>query len=206
MTSEPHLTEEDLAGFLSDDLSAEERLRAEEHLDGCDACRAEAIAVSRLEATVPSAPAGADSPRHTGASVRRSRWRVPAGVVGLLAAAGLAAVLLWPGDPRIHGLPDEERFGHEAIQRLETHFPAGGAVLPRDSVAFSWADTGADEYRLTISAADGALLWSQTAGDTVVVPPATLDLPAGETLYWYVVALDVGIAARSGIQSFQVIP
>jgi anti-sigma factor RsiW len=204
MTSELHLTEEQLAGFLSDDLSAEERLRVDEHLDGCDACRAEAIAVSRLEATVPSAPAGASSPRRMGAAVRRSR--VPAGVVGLLAAAGLAAVLLWSGDPGIHGFPDEERFGHEAIQRLETRFPAAGAVLPRDSVAFSWTDTGADEYRLTISAADGALLWSQTAADTVVVPPATLDLPAGETLFWYVDALDVGIAARSGIQSFEVIP
>jgi hypothetical protein len=201
-TSLSHLTESELAGYLDHDLSPEERRRVAQHLDACDVCRAEVVETSRLlaqdmdpEAPAPAVPA-----------VRR-RWR-DRGMVGLATAAVLAAILL----VRPGGIPpgqeavDRERFVTEGVDRLVAHAPPEDGTVGRDDLRFTWADRGTGSYRITITAEDGRLVWSQSLADTTVVPPSTLDLAPGERFFWYVDAISAGVVARSGAHSFVVTP
>jgi hypothetical protein len=197
-----HLTDSELAGYLDDDLSPEERRRVVQHLDACDVCRAEAVETSRVLAEdvdleVP-APAARDA---------RRRWRVR-GVAGLATAAALAAILL----VRPGGIPpgqeavDRERFVTEGVDRLTAYAPPDAAAVRRDDLLFAWEDRGTGSYRITVTAEDGRLVWSQALADTTVVPPPTLDLGPGERFFWYVDAISAGVVARSGAHSFVVTP
>jgi anti-sigma factor RsiW len=204
MTTDPHLTEAELAGFLANELDGEERRRVEAHLDACDPCREEAIAVARLVDSAPVETGGTAAVALAPRGQRRRRWALPAGLGGL-AAAGLAGILVWSGQG-MNGDPMEERLGDEGAPRIEVHSPPPGAVIARDSLRFSWTDQGTVAYRVTLSAEDGALLWSASIADTLVVPPGTIDLPSGETLYWYVDAIGAGVVARSRAQPFRIVP
>jgi hypothetical protein len=206
-----HLTDSELAGFLDGDLSDAERARAEAHLDACDECRTELIEVARLVADAPEAGAFPVapvqiSPPTSRARQRRPSWPIPAGIVGLAAAAGLAMILFWPAAPGWNEQPMQERFGTEATPRLETHFPPDGGAVPRDEVRFAWASHDTGSYRIMLTAEDGALVWSATLADTVVAPPAELDLPAGRTFYWYVDAIGIGVVGRTGAHAFTIAP
>jgi anti-sigma factor RsiW len=206
-----HLTDNELAGFLDGDLSDADRTRIGAHLGTCDACRAEAVEVTRLLQGAPasgSAPPLARRARAQGraAPAGRPRWRAPAGLAGLAAAAGLAVLLLWPAASGMNEAPMAERFRTEGVARLEIHTPAPDAVVRREEVRFSWARHGAASYRITLTAADGGLVWSTTLADTVAVPPAVLELPVGQTLFWYVDAIDVGVVARTGAHPFSIAP
>jgi len=202
MTDRHHLKESELAGFLDDDLTPAERASIESHLDACEACRVELIEVSRLVHEEPAAEA-LDRKR---ASPPRSRWRIPIGIVGLAAAAVFATLLVWPTWNGGHEQPVLERFGSEGSVQLEARFPSAGDAVPRDRLRFAWANHGTASYRITLTAEDGALVWSGTVTDTVVTPPADLDLPPGRTFFWYVDAIDIGIVARTGARAFTVAP
>jgi hypothetical protein len=210
-----HLTDNELAGFLDGDLADADRRRVGAHLEACDACRAEAVEVARL---LQDAPASGSVPPLTpreraqgrghaaGPTSRRPRWRGPAGLAGLAVAAGLAMLLLWPAASGMNESPLAERFGTEGVARLEIHTPAPDAVVRREEVRFSWAQHETASYRITLTAGDGGLVWSTTLADTVAIPPAELELPAGRTLFWYVDAIDVGVVARTGAHPFSIAP
>jgi hypothetical protein len=201
-----HLTDREVAGFLDADLAGPERERVEAHLDACDECRSELLQVARLaqEVSTPGDPR-AGVPAN---SARRpaSRWRWPVGIGGLAVAAALATLLLWPAGAGWDERPVPERWGNEGVRRLDTHAPEPGGVIARDALRFSWASLGTESYRITVTGEDGALVWSRMVTDTVVAPPADLELPPGRTFFWYVDAIEIGIVARTGAHSFTVAP
>jgi hypothetical protein len=211
-----HLTDSELAGFLDGDLTDADRARVGAHLEACDACRVEAVEVTRLMQDAPAAGSATSSvPQVHGAPVHgdtvkptrwRTRWAAPAGIAGVAAAAGLAILLLWPAASSLNDHPMDQRFGTEGLARLETHTPAPDAVVRREDVRFSWSGHETASYRIALTAADGGLLWSTTLADTVAVPPADLELPAGETFIWYVDAIDIGVVARTGAHRFSITP
>jgi hypothetical protein len=197
-----HLTDNELAGFLDGDLPAEERARVEAHLEACGECRAEMVEVAALVHDAPAAGTAAPG----GGRGERPRWRLPAGLVGLAAAAGIALLLFWPGGPGLDRRPVTERFVTEGVAVLEARSPAPDAIVPLDGLRFAWAGHDAASYRITLTAEDGALVWTETVTDTVVAPPVDLDLLPGRTFFWYVDAIDVGIVARTGAHSFTIAP
>lgn len=211
MIDQQHLKENELAGFLDGDLSPAERARVEAHLEACDRCRAELVAVARTAHDFSTA----DPEWSAAASPARRRWRIPAGIGGLAAAAAIAFLFLSPARPPVQdgwsppGLNDrpvQERLGGEGVARIETHFPSAGGLVRRDALRFSWADQGSVPYRITLTAEDGALIWTATLEDTTAVPPADLALAPGETFFWYVDAIDIGVIARTGARPFTIAP
>lgn len=213
-----HLSDSELAGFLDGDLADRERAHVETHLEACDECRAELIDVARLLSEAESAAADTASPtaapptatsptaeRPPRAQRPPSRWRLPAGVGGLAAAAVVATLILWPAGPGVTDRPMEERLRTEGAERLEAHFPAPDGVIQRGALRFEWSSHDAGSYRITVTAEDGALIWSQTLADTVVVPPTDLELGA-DRFFWYVDAIDVGVVARTGARAFTIAP
>jgi predicted anti-sigma-YlaC factor YlaD len=203
-----HLTEGELAGYLDRDLSATERQSVERHLDECDLCRAELVAVAGLVDGWNASDARSEPPSVPGRFSKRRPWRRSMGLVGLAAAAALAGLLLVvPGpEPLADGGWDRERIGTEGVAPLRTHAPSDAGTVSRHDLRFTWADHGTDSYRLTMTAEDGGLVWSVTLADTMAVPPDTLQLEPGARFFWYVDAMSAGVVARSGVRSFTVTP
>lgn len=203
-----HLTEGELAGYLDEDLSADERRQVEEHLDACDDCRTEVIEAARLlaeewEHEAPVSPDIAEGGRRASGP----RWAIPAGIAGIAAAAVLATVLLIePGTmPSGDDQPsDRERFVTEGVERLAVYAPPEDGAVAREGLRFTWADAGTDSYRITITAEDGRLVWAHSSADTTVIPPSTLELETGERFFWYVDAISAGVVGRTGAHSFVV--
>lgn len=199
-----HLTENELAGFLDNDLSPEERGRVEAHLDACHACRDELVEVTRLVAH------NHETGSATGPSQEEESrgWRRSAGIVGVLAAAAVVTVVLvQPGEVALDGPTHElERSGIEGVGQLAVHAPRNDAMVARQELRFVWADHGTESYRITVTAEDGALIWSHSLADTTVVPPADIELPPEDRLYWYVDAVSGGVVARTGPRSFRIEP
>jgi anti-sigma factor RsiW len=217
-----HLTEHEIAGFLDQDLSPGELQRVREHLDVCDECRGEVVAVAALLATEPAledAPVAAPPtpPMESTAPVAdigdyrqsrhpsHNRWRVPVGAAALLAAAVAVLILVQPGGGPV-GQGQLQRFGDDARVELQAHEPADGSVVARESLRFTWSSHDAASYRISIASEDGSLVWSETVADTTAAPPASVELPAGETLFWYVDAITGGTAARTGLRTLTVQP
>lgn len=199
-----HLTENELAGFLDQDLSPEERDRVEVHLDACQACRDELVEVTRLVAQNQEAGVSSAS----GQEEESGGWRLPAGIAGVLVAAALATVfLVQPGGVSMDGTaPELERSVTEGLEQLAVHAPLDNAVVAREELRFVWADHGTQSYRITVTAEDGALIWSHSQADTIVVPPADIELSSEGRFYWYVDAVSGGVVARTGARSFRIEP
>lgn len=202
-----HLSDHEVAGFLDRDLSEAEQKHVEAHLEACDACRSE---LRHVVGILREAPAAGVQPQTilqpTGRRRQGSRWRLPAGLGGMAAAAVIATLIIWPGGTGQEEQPVQQRFGTEGMALIAPHFPQTGGVVNRADLRFSWESHEAASYRFTLTADDGALLWSQTLADTVAVPPSELDLPAGPTFFWYVDVIDIGVVARTGAHSFQIAP
>lgn len=194
-----HLTDSALAGYLDDDLPLAERRAVEEHLDACDDCRAEVVDVARVldrHADAGTAPTGS------------SRRGMSLKIAGLAAAAVLAALLLVrpdvPAPPA--PAPGTERVSFEGVDRLSAYAPADEAAVSRDALRFAWADHGTDSYRVSLMTEAGSLIWSGTVTDTVVHPPAAIELAPGQRFFWFVDAIDGGVVARTTPHSFTVAP
>lgn len=184
-----HLSDEVLAAFIDRGLSAEDRGIAEAHLAACRDCRLELAAATRLATS-----------RDTPVAARRSSvslWTVAA------AAAVVLAVAISLG----------RRGGIDQSRPVERAAPAGAAVdvvaprstpaTTRDALRFVWRDAGDAAYRVTVTDATGATLWSATTRDTAIVPPANVTLDAGRTYYWSVDALKAdGSSLTSGSTPF----
>lgn len=194
-----HLTATELAGYLDDDLPLAERRAVEEHLDACDDCRAEVVDVARVldrHADAGTVPTGS------------SRRRMPLGLAGLAAAAVLAALLLVRPEAPAPPAPaaEVERVSFEGVDPLAAYAPADEAAVSRDALRFAWADRGTESYRVSLMTEAGSLIWSGTVTDTIVEPPAAIELAPGERFFWFVDAIDGGVVARTRPHSFIVAP
>jgi len=185
--SDAHLTELQVASYLDQALSAAERAGVEEHLEQCDACRGELVDAARIADTVP-AP--------------KRRWLL-AGAAA--AAAVIGIVLLVPGRKPAGDVIRGPNDG-EGVPSVTAVTPASGALVSAASLRLTWRPIPTAElYRVTVTDAGGAPVWSDSTSDTSAVPPAAL-VP-GRTYYWVVDALLAdGRSATTGSVGFTVAP
>lgn len=194
-SEEAHLRENELAAFLDDGLTGEERHRVEAHIDVCDACRAELVDIGR-------AVAGRRSLGSAAAPIAR-RWWVPAAV-----AAGLVAVLFVPRyvtRPRIEAEPHPVRvIGGEELPHIELVSPLEDASAPAAGLVFTWHAAKADVYRFSLLTQTGDSIWSNRTTDTAIALPAGVTLQAGAAYFWRVDAVANGIVATTGVHHLRI--
>lgn len=183
---DPHLRERQLASYLDRALDPAEQSAIEVHLESCDDCRAELRAAAQLTTTVP---------------VFRRRWLVAAAA----AAAAVALVVFAPGRKPANEVVRGPSEG-EGVSRVQVVTPIQGSRLPRPSLQLTWHPArGAELYRVTLTDAGGATLWTDSTSDTTVTPGARLE--PGRTYYWVVDALLAdGRSATTGNVGFSVTP
>lgn len=189
-----HPTDESVAAYIDAVLSPVERGRVDAHLSDCEYCRSRLLLASR---TLQTAPAP-----------RRARPLFPL-AAGLL-AAGLAGVLLLSrssGEPA--ATPDTLRATEEtSLPALRPLGPHRGSTVPRDDLRFVWAPVSPDVlYQVTVSAADGRVLWTGRTTDTIATLPGTTlgEIEPGEAYFWRVDALLSNLqSVTSGDQQFRV--
>jgi anti-sigma factor RsiW len=181
-----HLSPEALAGYLDDALPREEQGQVELHLATCTPCREELAEVRRLQ-------------------LHRSRRRW---AVVLLPTAAAAAALLVIGLPRPATTPSDIRARPAAEQPLAIVSPVSSAEIAPGPVKFTWGSAGPRaSYTLTLQAADGRVVWTWTATDTVAVLPDSVALGPGLTWFWYVDAmLSDGRSRSTGLQRLRTRP
>jgi hypothetical protein len=182
------LDEIDIARLL-DSMAPERDQAALAHLASCARCRAQLAGAARLLRD----PVVATELKRVALPPRRpDRRRTHIAIAGGLAAAALAAVLLWPEAAR---LTDAETAGDDAAYRERTltttnapriQGPLGSATLA-DSLRWS-SVPAADLYRVTFWRRDGEVAWSGETRDTVLALPAALARSGLETLLWDVKA------------------
>jgi hypothetical protein len=170
-----HPSDGDVAAYLEAVLPDRERVALEAHVADCEYCQARLALAGEVVGTAPR--------------TRRRRLLYPAALIA--AAAGLAAVLLVPGRT-VEPTPQSEfRTPAEgtAGQRLRIIQPSRGGSIRSEAPRLIWSGLGADAlYQITISTADGSVLWSERTSDTTVVPPVTVAgrLRSGERYFWRV--------------------
>jgi hypothetical protein len=85
-----------------------------------------------------------------------------------------------------------------------------GTAVDAGRLRFVWRSISSDVlYQVTLSAADGQVLWTGRTSDTVATPPpATLQqLESGQAYFWRVDALLANLqSVTSGDQRFEVSP
>ena len=189
-----HPTDESVAAYIDAVLSPPERAQLDAHLGDCEYCRSRLVLASRALQTAPIPG--------------RSRRFLP--IAATLLAAGIAGVLLLSRSAveRTPG-PGTERAAEEvALPPLHTVQPARGAAVGLEGLRLVWASLSPDAlYQVTLSEADGRVLWTERTSDTVATPPPeTLRrLTSGQTYFWRVDALFSNLqSVTSGDQQFQV--
>lgn len=189
-----HPTDESVAAYIDAVLSPSERAQLDAHLGDCEYCRSRLVLASRA---LQSAPVP-----------RRFRRLLP--IAATLLAAGIAGVLLLSRSAvERSSSPDLERAAEEvSLPPLHTLQPArGAAVVPAD-VRFVWSRLSPDAlYQVTLSEADGRVLWTERTSDTAALPPieTVRRLKPGEAYFWRVDALFSNLqSVTSGDQQFQV--
>jgi hypothetical protein len=126
---------------------------------------------------------------------------------GVLAAAA-AVVLIWIA--RVEpGKEQSARLLRGVVSDnigLVAYGPTGDAK--RESLRFVWGSAaGAASYRVSVTAANGAQVWSQSGVDTVASLPRSVTLLIGERYLWVADALMRDGSNRStGLREFSLIP
>ena len=186
---ESHLTAEEVAAYLGNDLGEMERERLERHLALCGRCCDELVAVGGL------------LPR---ARTRRRRYLVPAG----LAAAALVGILAIGSQTVFRGDAPVLRSEDEAVQmltiRIEPVSPPEGALVLAGELSFAWRAVAPDIlYELVLTDAEGRVLLRGETRSTLVVPGPEVVLRSGARYNWYVDALlPSGETMTTGVQTF----
>jgi Putative zinc-finger len=180
-----HLTDSEMARYLDRRVSLEERDRIEDHLASCAECREHTLGTQQV--------------------LRRARRPRMVAVGSVLAAA--AVVLIWIA--RVGPIPElsaPQRGVASDNAGLIAYGPTGDAKRP--SLRFVWGSAmGAASYRLSVTAANGAQVWSQSGADTVASLPRSVDLRTGEKYLWVADALMRDGSTRStGLREFSLIP
>jgi hypothetical protein len=200
-----HLSEIELSGLLDHALAGEDRVRAEQHLEGCAECRAEWLAVARL-ADSYEAKDRSTAPRPT---LRRParRW-LPLAVGGAL-AAGLAALLLFRPDLVTRVQPREPLRApdfSEGRTRLEIVSPSPDSSVSRPGLSLIWHGSAASLYRVIVLTESGEPVWTADTPDTTVALPDGVTLLPGRLYFWRVEGIANGITASTGANRLRVRP
>jgi hypothetical protein len=89
---------------------------------------------------------------------------------------------------------------------LVAYGPTGDAK--RESLRFVWGSApNVVSYRLSLTSADGAQIWSQSGVDTVASLPPTVSLRIGQRYLWVADAVTNDGSTRStGLREFSLIP
>lgn len=192
ITSEEHLTAEAIAAYLDGTIGDLERKRVEAHAAECEECRREIVEVT--------------------GTLRRMRrtpnWRVWAPAAA--AAALIAFLVLRPfwietgqdSTSRFRG--PESIAGREGRVDIRVLAPADESTVSPADVAFIWHAGGAEaSYQLTLTDAEGGVVWTLATTDTVASLPDTIALVHASLYHWYVDGLlEDGRQASSGVRSF----
>jgi hypothetical protein len=184
-----HPSSEEVAAYLSNALTANDRATLEAHLAVCAQCRREVTSARRLIRSQGSSTA--------------LRWAVPAA-----AAAVVAIVLLSPlRSGRVETLAKraaEDAAVSATMPKIRIVSPASGDTVKGDQVVFVWQRVGNEPlYRLTLTDASGHAVWTRDTSDTTVALPTSLSLAKGQSYFWFVDALGAdGIALTTGTHRF----
>lgn len=192
-----HLSQDTIAAHVDRSLSLEERRVADTHLAGCAECRTEIREVHRALDHGPRV------------------WARRTVVVSTLAAAALAGLLLWPGavpmgvpalDEGVDGSPFRSAPAtDEALVAIEP-LPPRWSDEPTRTLTLAWRSVeGASTYRVTVTDAAGAPLWSTETTDSVATVPADVGVEADGAYFWFVDATLVeGGSASTGVRTLVV--
>ena len=189
-----HPAAEDIAAYLSGQLSPEANSALEVHLADCRECRQLVTSSRRL--------------LRTHRTPGRLLWLVPPAAAAVLAIVLLARL---PGsDPSGEELlrSDSGAAGSESTIVIPIVSPAEGSVVRVDSMVFVWrAQTGSPLYRLSLTDAAGREVWSGEATDTTLALPAPVQLQPGRTYFWTVDALTSdGLSLTTRSKRFSIAP
>ena len=181
-----HLSPEELAGYLDNDLPRNEKGPVELHLASCGECRTELAEIRRLQRQ------------------RLRRQRLPV-LVPLAAAAVLALAIVIP---RQDTSPSEIRSGGRGDESLGIVSPAPSAETASGRISFIWRSAGPGaSYTITLQEHDGRPVWTSSLTDTVTVLPDSIVLVPGRTWYWTVDALlPNGRSVSTGAQPLKTRP
>jgi predicted anti-sigma-YlaC factor YlaD len=185
-----HLTDHELTAYLERSHSSEERDAIESHLADCDACQAEVLALTRLFRK-----------RRV-----RKRWYLGG---PLAAAAAAAAVLVFSPSPERSEEPvlRDSNDGSLAVSLVAVS-PNDGDSVAGNTITFTWRrNESIGQYRFTLTASDGAEVWSADIADTMLFLPDSVNLLPAASYFWYVDALlPDGRTATTGVRRFTVVP
>jgi len=192
MTPEEDISAEEMAAYIDDRLSSDERASVEARLARNPERRAELVEATRIVSQ---------------ADLAKSRRHFPWKWAGVLAAAAAAVILVVLPNRHSDSLqppsPAERRAAGEDGGRVNLLGPGDAAVVPIASARFAWQSEGDASYRITIADATGATIWTTLTSDTTVVLPASIVLRPGQHYYWYVDAMRIdGSSITSGPRSF----
>ena len=170
-----HLSADDLSGMVDGRLPTARRGIVEAHLAVCGECRAELLSASAIVQSAPPVP------------VRRSRWIAR----GALAAAAGLVILIVPRVSRraTQGTTDGLTRRGSTPNSVATIDPAPRVSVDRDSIRFTWHGERDASYRIVVLDSAGLQVYTTPTTDTVVIPPASLQLSPGAQYFWYVDAL-----------------
>jgi len=176
-TGEGHVNEFEMAAYVDRRLGPADRERVEGHLAECADCRSEMLEVRGFLRQ----------------AARPRRLFVGA---SLLAAAAALVLIVRPATIDVVRGGDTE-------STLIAYGPTGEA--PLTSLRFVWgAVPGVASYRLTISGADGAPVWSGSVADTAWALPDSVTLRADLRYLWVADALlDDGSTRSTGLHEFR---
>ena len=183
-----HTSDMDIAAYMDRRLSGEARDRIESHLAECAECREVAT-------------------RSRDVLHRRSRSRQLIVTGGMLAAAAaVIMVVVQPArrSPVAETVPTFRSAGSETA--LAAYRPLG--VVAREPLTFVWGSVrNAASYRLTVSHADGAALFTASFSDTTAALPDSVAIRTGQRHVWVVDALLMDGTVRStGFREFELTP
>ncbi len=189
-----HLSDAELAGYLDQDLTLDERRRVETHFDVCARCRGEAVALSRI--TLPVSTTADQRPAR-----RQWPWLAAA------AAAIMVGVLLprlTNDSPSPDGVQRARRVTDTSGRSRLTLVSPANDITVQTPVTFTWRSANADVYRIYVFTRTGDEVWIRETADTTIALPDSVALQSGVTYFWRVDAIANGITATTDPYRLQV--
>jgi hypothetical protein len=181
-----HMESDDFSAYLAGSGDGDQARAVERHALVCRQCRHALVEAAAL--------------RKKQVRRRLMRRATPFATAAVLVVAATTVVLRsgGPPDPVLRGDQGTDRFGAVA--------PVGAAVVGADAVVFTWRAPETDaHYALTVTDANGDVLWSAEPVDTSAALPSEITLESGEYYYWFVDAfLEGANSTTTGVQEFRV--
>jgi hypothetical protein len=174
----PECLDDDTVAALADGtLDAAARAAVVPHLAGCARCRGAVASVARALAD----SGVAREVRGVEGAGRRRFYRI---ALPLAAAAALLLVFAWPRQANDGGPPHRDPPADASAP-----VPIAPIGVVADATTLLWtAVAGADRYRVTLSDAEGRVLYDTQLADTVAALPDSIALISGRSYVWMVEA------------------